>query len=231
MTADNSARPDDRAKDVARRLLPAIVALVFTVTTISTFLAPVVLARLYTGNQDWSRVSDIGQAYGAASAVISTLALGGVLVGLVVQYRQYAAARLQSLKDNTRDVVRMAMEDPFLQQCWGGRIAPPGMEERAFSYCNMVMNAWKAAWELNDLSEAQARSYLANFFDSEVPREFWRMHGDWHLRVKPTNRRERFLAIVDEEYLRSVKAGPPSRPYETPAEIPPNRNVSRVRRT
>ncbi|GAA2683916.1 hypothetical protein Apa02nite_000780 [Actinoplanes palleronii] len=213
--------------------MPAAVVLIVAATMISTFLAPFVLARLYPGDTDFSRVSDIGQAYGAASAVISTLALGGVLVGLVVQYRQYAAARLQNLEDATEDLIRLAMEEPFYQQCWGSRLAPEEMEERAFLYCNRVMKVWKKSWAINDLSEDQARAYLASFFDSTVPREFWRRHGDWHTRVKSTNRRDSFLAIVNEEFLRAEKAGPPSRPYEPAKPVARNRptEINKTSRT
>ncbi|KUL28897.1 DUF6082 family protein [Actinoplanes awajinensis] len=196
--------------------MPAAVVLIVAATMISTFLAPFVLARLYPGDTDFSRVSDIGQAYGAASAVISTLALGGVLVGLVVQYRQYTGDRQRRVEEATAELVRLAMEEPFYQQCWGARVAPEGMDERPFLYCNRLMTAWKQAWAIDVLSEAQAREYLASFFDSEVPRAFWRMHGDWQMRVKLTNRRAHFLMIVNEEYRRAEKAGPPSRPYEPP---------------
>jgi hypothetical protein len=172
-------------------------------------------------------VSDIGQSYGAASAVISTVALGVVLVGLITQHRQFKSGRLKTLSDMTEELVRLAMDEPVYRQCRGARTAPETIDEDIFYYCNRVLKSWKRAWELRDLPEAQARSYLANFFDSEIPRLFWQIHGDWHMQGKARNRRERFLAMTNEEYLRAVKGGPPSRRRE---QRQPSRSAAKSRR-
>ncbi len=209
-------------------MLLVIGILVFAVAMTATVFAPLVLSRFYASDEDYSRVSEIGQAYGAAPAVASTLALGGVLIGLAMQYRQYTDSRLQKLEDSTEELVRMAMAEPFYQQCWGGRVAPDGLDERLFLYCTRVMKTWRKAWLLNDLTEDQARSYLKLFFDSEIPRLFWKLHGDINMQTSSSNRHERFRAMVNEEYLRAEKAGPPSRRYEPRV---PAGNITRARRT
>ena len=58
------------------------------------------------------------------------------------------------------------------------------------------------------------RAYLRQFFDSEVPRLFWQRHGEWHLRRTGRTRDAKFRQLMNEEYLRAVKSGPPSRRYE-----------------
>ncbi|MFF5077993.1 DUF6082 family protein [Actinoplanes sp. NPDC000266] len=166
-------------------MLTAMCALAFTAAMASVLVTPLVLGRLYAAGGDYSRLSDIGQAYGAASAMIAALTLGVVLAGLAVQRRQLRDDRLRALMDKTDVLVKLAMDEPVYRQCWGARIAPDGMDEDVFYYCNAIVNTWKQAWELRDLPEAQLRGYLERFFDSEVPRLFWRLHGDWHKRARP----------------------------------------------
>ena len=68
-----------------RLLVMMMTALVFAVAMVSVLLFPLILGRLFVSERDYSRISDIGQAYGAASAVVSAVALGVVVLG---QYRQ-----------------------------------------------------------------------------------------------------------------------------------------------
>jgi hypothetical protein len=93
-------------------------------------------------------------------------------------------------------------------------MAPDDIDEALFYYCNRMIKSWKIAWELRDLSEPQARAYLASFFQSEIPRLFWHQHGQWHMQAKLTNRRARFVVMINEEYLRAIHSRPPTRNRE-----------------
>ena len=227
MRASDSPKSKDQDRSAVRRLLVTTGVLAFTAAVGGVALFPLILGRMFTSDDDYSRISDIGQSYGAASAMVSTVALGVVLVGLVMQYRQFTSGRHEALSAMTDELVRLAMDEPAYRQCWGARIAPTDVDEALFYYCNRVIKSWKIAWELRDLSEAQARGYLANFFDSEIPRLFWKEHGNWHMQAKARNRREQFLALIEEEYLRAIRGGDPSRPREL---SPPAGIAARARR-
>jgi hypothetical protein len=188
-----------------------IAAFVFAVAMGSVLSFPLLLERLFRSESGYSRISDIGQAYGAASAVISAVALAVLVVG---QFRQTNRARLQALSDVTDELVQLAMDEPRYRQCWGARMAPDDIDEALFYYCNRMIKSWKIAWELRDLSDTQARGYLASFFQSEIPRLFWQQHGEWQMQAKLTNRRARFVVMINEEYLRATNAGPPARARE-----------------
>ena len=54
-------------------------------------------------NPDWRHLADIGQAYGAASAIFSALAVAGVAAGLVYQARALRLARVQAIRTHTGD--------------------------------------------------------------------------------------------------------------------------------
>jgi hypothetical protein len=225
MRASDSPNLKDHDRSASRRLLGAsIAALAFAMAMVSVLLFPLVLGRFYTADGDYSRMSDIGQAYGAASAVISAAALGAVLMG---QYRQVNRTRLQALHDGMDELVQLAMDEPMYRQCWGARIAPDDVDEALFYYCNRMITKWKDGWELRGLSETQARAYLAKFFDSEIPRLFWQQHGQFQMQAKLTNRRARFVIMINEEYLRAIHSGPPARLREF---SPPNRRAVKPRR-
>jgi hypothetical protein len=214
MAAVDLPRPSARVSNTFRVLLLAVCALSFTVAMVGVAVTPLLIGHLYAAGGDYSRISNIGQVYSAASAVIVVMALGIVAAGLTLQYRQFAAGRLQALSDSEDQLIRLAMQDPHYRQCWGARVAPEDVDEADYYYCNAILKNLKRAWQLHDLSEAQARAYLASLFDSEIGRTFWHDNGDWHQRVKTRGRRARIVEIINEAYLHAEKCGPPGRPYE-----------------
>ena len=47
---------------------------------------------------DWPSLSDVGQTYGAVSALVTALALGGVMISLLYQARDVSTARSQATR-------------------------------------------------------------------------------------------------------------------------------------
>lgn len=129
MAAVDLPRPSDRISNAIRGLLLAVCAISFTAAMVSVAVTPILLGRLFAADGDYARLSDIGQAYGAASAVVAVMALGVVAVGLMLQYRQFRASRLQSLTEAEDQLIRIAMQDPQYRQCWGAR-CPGGRRRR-----------------------------------------------------------------------------------------------------
>jgi hypothetical protein len=77
-----------RSPFVSRRPV-FIVAGVFGLTTILglVILSPFALGELARSRQDWPQLSNVGQTYGAVSALVSSFALGGVIISLLYQAR------------------------------------------------------------------------------------------------------------------------------------------------
>ncbi|GGL04454.1 DUF6082 family protein [Mangrovihabitans endophyticus] len=206
----------DRKSGGARTLTALLIAAIACLAGAMAF--PFVLTVL-SADEDYSAVGNVGEG---ASALVAGLALIVVTLSVLVQYKHLQSSRAQSLDDFGDDLILIAMEHPHFRQCWGPRVSPEHIDEELFYYCSKVVKLWIRSWQLGRITEQQAREYLARFFDSEVPRRFWEQYGNWHL--PPTgahNHEERFHAIMDEEYLRAVKAGPPTRPYEMPASAKP----------
>ncbi|GIE95879.1 DUF6082 family protein [Paractinoplanes rishiriensis] len=197
----------------------ALSLIVFVVAMAGVVASPAILGTVFVADARYASVGDVGQAYGAASAVVAVFALFVVMMSVFVQYRQLKAAQGLAHAEANEKLVQLAMERPEYQQCWGARIAPEGIGEDLFYYCSSVIKHYTTAWELRLIDESQAREYLQNLFDSEVPRRYWERNGNWHRRGRGRNRRERFRDLINDEYLSAVRNGPPSRAYE-PAPAP-----------
>ena len=209
------AAGDLRDSRGADRIRWVVLLVVCIVALAGVLLSPIILGMAFAGSKtDYSAIGDIGQAYGAASAAVSSVALVAVLISVFAQNRQFRAMRIQSLVETNDELVMLAMENPAYRQCWGSRVSPGHIGEDLFYYCSRVVKLWTDSWEQGKIDETLARDYLRKFFDSEVPRIFWEKYGDWHRRGPVRNRRDQFRAMADEEYLWALRGGPPSRSYE-----------------
>lgn len=214
-----AVRTLDSWRDLRRTALKLAVLVcagaVFFSAVLAVALSPIAITALDRGDRDWSRLSDIGQTYGAVSALLSALALGVVATSLRLQRSQVRHERVWLQRELHLNVVKIALDDPVYAQCWGPRVAPPDIDERLFYYVNLIIMMWSYAWEHCQLQEDQVRSYTAALFESAVPREYWARFGGWCHPMRRCRER-RFYQIVNDEYQKAVQAGPPTRPYEPP---------------
>jgi Family of unknown function (DUF6082) len=205
-------------KGPARRSFPLLISalsiIALAATMAAVMISPVLMNTFYTEGHDYSVSADVGQAFGGASAVVACMTLFVLLTSVLIQHQHLKEVQRDKHAEFNEALVLMAIENPRYRQCWGARVAPDGIEEDLFYYCSNVLKSWARAWELKKIDERQAREYLRNFFDSEVPRLFFEQHGDWHRRGSNRTHGEQFQEFANEEYLRAVKAGPPPRRYE-----------------
>ncbi|BCB85782.1 DUF6082 family protein [Phytohabitans suffuscus] len=169
---------------------------------ICAFLTPAVIADLDRGDRDW------------VAALVATLMV--VAVSMMLQRGQVRHERLWLQREYTFNIIKMAIEDPIFTQCWGPRVSPPHMDERLFYYANLIIVGWSYAWEHGQIDGQQVRAYAKAFFETEVAREYWQRFGA--LRSHSRRRERAFFRIIDDEYLRALDSGPPSRPYERQAQ-------------
>ncbi|SBT67802.1 hypothetical protein GA0070622_4867 [Micromonospora sediminicola] len=177
-------------------------------------LSPVALRAVSRGtDEDWSRLSDIGQTYGATSAVLSALALGGVAVSLLLQARQGRADRIQAICGFHTDLITMQLDDlPVYLPCWGPLDLPDDTAKRQHIYTNLLVQYAWMGYEIGTIPEPLLRDMLAGMFRADVARRFWPMaRASWAAGTAGTRRGRRFLLVVDEEYARSTPAEPAAR--------------------
>src|SRR6266536_2893354 len=102
------AEPYERLRGRSRRrslmLGPALAAVCALIVASPLLMAWVARIRL-----PWRDLGDIGQAYGAVSAVVSGLAICGVAASLIMQQRQNRTTELHTVRQRHFDLVRLTL--------------------------------------------------------------------------------------------------------------------------
>jgi MFS family permease len=174
--------------------------------SLGLLLSPPLIGYAVDSSTDWQRLADIGQAYGSVSVLLSALALVGVVATTISQARQSRIALEYAQRDQHALLLKMAMDDASLMECWGSLTQDPDPERRRQrAYINLILNFWAATWHLGGMPESQVRGLLASdIFATEVGLSFWeqaRLTRDVvHAGAKP----RMFDRIVEDEYLRAL---------------------------
>ena len=132
------------ASDSLRRavLASALIAIaVFVVALVA--LSPLALRELSSiHGVYWPQLSDIGQTYGAASALLTGLALIGVAGSIVFQVRAIRVSREQAMREQHAHLIEMALTDPIYQRAWGGLHDIYGSTDkyRQHGYINLIVS-------------------------------------------------------------------------------------------
>lgn len=187
---------------VASRSLAAITLLLLSIALIG--ISPFVLGAFPGGTERWERLSFIGQTYGAASAIVSAAALIGVVGTLAYQARETKRARDETRRQAIGDLLRMAMEDPDLDECWGPVSEDQDARTRKQQlYTNMVIAEWEMSFETKALPEWRLRAIASEMFGGRIGRQYWEAARDLRLSTSANRMERRFHEILDEEYQRA----------------------------
>ncbi len=171
--------------------------------------SPIALSVFGGTTNHWQRLSFIGQTYGAASALLSVLALVGVMVTLVYQARETKLSREEARRQAVSDLLTMAMNDPDLDECWGPVPENEDAKTRKQQlYTNMIISEWEMSFETNALSETRLRVIANEMFHGQVGRIFWRNAREARLSTSDNRVTRRFHEILDEEYHRASAQAP-----------------------
>jgi hypothetical protein len=172
---------------------------------------------------DWLKLSSIGQTYGAVSALISGVALAGVVISLILQSRELNLAREQAFRTYHFDLLRFAIDNPSFISSWG-YIPPEGSsleDVRMAGYTNMIVSFWGTGYTTGWLDEGEVRRSFKDMFRGEAGREYWEAsRSAWH--ENADRRKRRFARIAEAEYRKAIVAGPAlvaSSAWRLPEEI------------
>jgi Family of unknown function (DUF6082) len=165
---------------------------------------------------DWVKLGNVGQAYGAISAVISGVALAGVTLSLFLQVRDFNLSRMQVMRNYHADLMRFSIENPSFISSWGFRPAPDSDLERVrrIGFTNMIVGFWKDSYETRTLDDGEIHFNFSQLFQGEVGREYWVSSRRAWAEVARTRRSRRFIRIVQEEYGKAISSGPPVVPAD-----------------
>jgi hypothetical protein len=209
-----------RARRIAHRL-GVIIALLLMSTAAFTLvlLSPFLLREIDRQTRvNWSRLSEIGQTYGAASAILSTVALGAVAVSLIFQARQARAQQVQAARQYHFELSRMTLEDPELYfPSWGASILPSTQERRRRAFTNLIFNYYWMSYDLRAIPEPELRRAMAEIFSGPIGQSYWKGARDAWVTLSENRRALRFVRIIDDVYSKSIAERASQGPLENQA--------------
>src|SRR5262245_37780598 len=146
------------------------------------------LAQYATG---WTDMANVGEAYGGIAALLSGLALGGVVISLLLQWRQNSANRTVAIRQHHVELIKLGIQEPLLFE----RMSGATIDRKTVvlqMHANLWIGHWAMLWDLKYCDEGQLRHMVGRFFGVDsVARDWWLAHGPmWSTRW--TQRRRRF---------------------------------------
>lgn len=170
------------------------------------------VARIHGIN--WARLSNIGQTYGAVSALLTALALGGVVISLLYQARDVKTTREQASRTFHHELLKMEMEDPLYMEAlgapWGLNLMLKDYDSlRQYNFVHMWVSYWEGLYMLREMSEQTVRHAAASeLFNGAVGRRYWASSRLRRMKLVK-GRHLQFAKIIDEEYNKALAGGPP----------------------
>lgn len=114
-----------------RSALTTVLLLLIAVTAVALIgLSPIALGIFHGATGKWERLSFIGQTYGAASAIVSVLALVGIVLTLSYQARDLHHGQPRCCHTRYWTTALTSPDSPLPCECrrpiwWGDRTCPP----------------------------------------------------------------------------------------------------------
>ncbi len=94
--------------------LRVCITIAISTLVITSPLAPRAIALI--PNISWPELSNIGQTYGAVSALLAALALVGVATSVLTQNHELRHSSWESGRARHLEITRMALDDPRYRQ-------------------------------------------------------------------------------------------------------------------
>src|SRR5262249_35576449 len=103
---------------------------------------------------DWTKLSNIGQTYGAAAAILSTIALVGVTLSLLIQTQQARTERIRITRERHMELLHIILDTPEVYgPVIGAESARSGIDSRQFLFCTMWVNYARLGFQMGVLTE------------------------------------------------------------------------------
>jgi Family of unknown function (DUF6082) len=175
-------------------------------------ISPLGLEELASAKRlNWARLSNVGQTYGAVSALIGGIALAAVAISLILQARGLTLSRMQMTRTFHLDLIKFSIENPWLIQSWGdGPLPGSTMEDfQRTGFVNVIAWFWMTSYHAGTISADELHANFSGIFNGEAGRRWWIGSRDQWLRAQSNRRIRHALSIAQEEFDKAVDKGPP----------------------
>ncbi|HKT03479.1 MAG TPA: DUF6082 family protein [Rugosimonospora sp.] len=175
---------------------------------VAAMAAPAVLiAGSHPSDAALNRLSNIGQAYGILSSVLSAVALVGIALSVTHEAHQMRLYRLELRRSAQYDLLRMMIDEPTKYGPCASSLPVDRSDEylQRYFFTTLWLNFARTGYESGEISESELRSeILADMFSSEVACQLWRDRSELLKRMNLGEGWSSFLPIVREEYEKAV---------------------------
>jgi hypothetical protein len=145
-------------------------------------------------------MSDTSAVIAVISTLISSIALVGVMIGLLMQQRQLRISRLQAMRATHVELIRMGMDHPELWADPTDSLAPDTESVRRWGLLNWQIQHLKFGYTIGSTTEAEIRNQCSQLFKVASRREWWALTRNDYLIGATSRRARRFFAAVDDEH-------------------------------
>lgn len=145
-------------------------------------------------------LSDIGQAFGTLSALLSAVALLGVWSSIRLQTRQAEVAKFEAVRGIRGQLVQFAFDEPELLSLWG--FDPTGGDEkmREAAYLSMIFSFWKMAYAVGAMTDLELITAGPVIFRSPRTRAWWAEARFTYLADTASPEVTMFARMIDVQY-------------------------------
>ena len=155
------------------------------------------------------------------STFISSIALAGVAVSLLIQARQLRISQLQVSRAAQFDLLKMGFDRPDIIA--GVLDEDPDSFSSAI-YMNWTMQYMQLGYDIKTLSANAVRVQAGIMFSANLPRSWWLGARPVWMAYATTKRENEFIAMIDEVYEQALLAdkvnGAGSEQRESPSPPP-----------
>ncbi|MEV5539422.1 DUF6082 family protein [Saccharopolyspora shandongensis] len=227
--ANRTARPRSSRRlpgmPTKKHVLYTTLSLSVLAVVAAVLVSPLALVLFENNQIDWSRLSNIGETYGAASAILSSIGIVGISLSLLLQRRQAKVAEEQVIREHYVRLVETSIEDPSLMSCWGawaGEENEPELPDREQTrrqiFASLIIGSLYSSHQLRGADGSYERMRLRWFFQGEVGRRYWPITREGWMSLRQDKRTREFVKMAEEEYLKAITSGPPIIPASYPTQ-------------
>lgn len=137
------------------------------------------------------------------STLISSIALLGVVVSLLLQARQLRVSQLQASRAAQLELVKMAMDNPKMAGSLYGYNDPETYSR--WVYLNWLLRYYELSYQMRDMTKASLKREAEALFKTEDSRNWWLMARGAYEVAATTRRAREFFVMVDVEFQRAMR--------------------------
>jgi hypothetical protein len=154
------------------------------------------------------------------STLISSIALAGVAISLLLQSRQLRISQLQAANSAQLELIKMALDNPSMASEVLG--VPDSDLYAKQVFLNWHIKYLELGYEINAISATGVRQAAEHILATQTALEWWSWNRQLYLGDTTTRRTKQFFAIIDAEFQHlktaSASSASPTNPQSTTDE-------------